>query len=180
MVTKSEPTSPCLESSVLLRKPRHHTASYTPGPTILPLSRAYWDPVREDGHAPSCPAPGLETPSTSVEPRTHLTPAELFSATLPPMQLRPHRSPRSPRRSTREFRFKPAIVAPEFDWPTQQDIEPGRGASSSRPRRYPCDYPGCRTVFERPSSLRQHSRVHTGEKRASSVLLMNELHTNNS
>ena len=83
MVTKSEPASPCLESSVPLHRPRRHTAPNIPEPTTLPVSRAYWDPVREDGHTPSRPAPGLETPSTSVEPRTHLTPAELFSATLP-------------------------------------------------------------------------------------------------
>ncbi|KAF8331490.1 uncharacterized protein EI90DRAFT_3058077 [Cantharellus anzutake] len=162
---KSEPVSPRLTSPTSLQKPSHRIELCSSNPSP-PVSRAYWDPVREDGHAPTNhPAPqSLEPSPTPAEPKTHLTPAELFSATLPPMQLRPPRTPRPPRRSTKEFRFKPAIVAPVFNWPTQQDTESGRGSNGSRPRRYPCEYPTCRTVFERPSSLRQHMRVHTGEK----------------
>lgn len=106
-------------------------------PTLPPTSRPYWDPVRHDAALP-LPA-GLSTISDNESDAEHTPDADVDVT----------------------------IDVPEHEeqQPSTPSRRRGRDVRGPRARKFPCDI--CPSVFERPSSLDQHKRSHTGEKRTS-------------
>ncbi|KAF9509056.1 hypothetical protein BS47DRAFT_181610 [Hydnum rufescens UP504] len=109
--------------------------------TTLP-SRPYWDPVRLD--AALLPPADLSTTS-DIESESEQKPELDADIEMPEPEQKQEQepveqSPTPPRRR-------------------------GRDVRGPRARKFPCDI--CPSVFERPSSLDQHKRSHTGEKRTS-------------